>query len=252
MYTKIKTEKEINALRESGAMLASVLSTIEANIEESMTTKDIANVAKRELSKLGGQPAFLGYQGFPDVICTSVNEEIVHGIPSNTKVIKSGDIVSVDFGVSYKGMISDSALSVIIGNPKSKQHSRLVNATRDSLEATFEIIKGGVKVGDIGVAVQNVLEQAGLGIVRDLVGHGVGHELHEDPNIPNYGKKNTGAVLETGMTIAVEPMATLGQESVVTSADNWTISTRDGSLSAHFEHTILITEQGCEVLTERK
>lgn len=251
MQTRIKTPAEIDAMRTSGHMLATVLDVLKKQAKAGMTTKDLAEIAKQELRTLGGQPTFLGYQGFPDVLCVSVNDEVVHGIPSAKKVLKNGDILSMDFGVTYKGMITDAAISIVVGKGERKDYE-LVATTEAALEAAIDIMKPGVRVGDIGSAVQSVLDPAGYGIVRDLVGHGVGHALHEDPNIPNYGKAGTGLSLLAGMTVAVEPMATLGNHAVMTDADDWTIRTRDGSRSAHFEHTILITEQGSEVLTSLK
>lgn len=251
MNTRVKTEEEIASMRVSGQMLATVLSILCKTVDVGMSTKELADLAKKELSQIGGQPTFLGYQGFPDVLCVSVNDEVVHGIPSPRKILANGDVVSMDFGVTYKGMITDSAVTVIVGKPRAKD-LKLVESTRISLEAAIDIMKGGIRVGDIGNAVQKVLEPAGYGIVRDLVGHGVGHELHEEPNIPNYGKKETGFRLETGMTVAVEPMATLGKHAVKTDTDNWTIRTADGSRAAHFEHTILLTDNSAEVLTQLK
>jgi methionyl aminopeptidase len=247
MLTKVKTQQEIDWMRESGKMLATVLEKSCIYVREGMTTKHIADFAAAELKKLGGEPAFYGYYGFPDVICISVNDEVVHGIPGK-KMIKNGDIVSLDFGVKYNGMITDAARTVIVGQ-STKPIKVLVDTTKASLDAGIDVIKNGVQVGDISAAVQELLDGAGLGIVRDLVGHGVGHALHEDPNIPNYGKARTGHTLKAGMTIAVEPMATLGSFKVLTLEDGWTIVTRDGSLAAHFEDTILITETGAEVLT---
>ncbi len=247
MYTKVKTPAEISAMRESGRMLATVLTVLRERIAVGMTTKDLAVIAKDELRALGGQPAFLGYNGFPDVLCVSVNEEVVHGIPG-TRIIQTGDIVSMDFGVTYRGMITDAAISVVVGAADSTR-TKLVQITEASLLAGINQVRAGVHIGDIGHAVETVLKSANYGIVKDLVGHGVGHELHEDPNIPNYGKKGSGAVLEAGMTIAIEPMATLGKEAVYVGNDNWTILTRDDSLAAHFEHTVLITEDGAEILT---
>ncbi len=247
MYTKVKSLEEIEWMRESGRMLATVLEASIKHVKIGMTTKEVADFADVELKKLGGTPAFLGQYGFEDVMCISVNEEVVHGIPRHY-VIKDGDIVSLDFGVKYRGMITDAARSVIIG-AKSKAKQTLIDTTRTSLDAGIEVLKNGVHVGDISSAVQEVLESSGLGIVRDLVGHGVGHELHEEPNIPNYGQEGTGPILETGMTIAIEPMATLGSHKIFTNDDGWTISTRDGSLAAHFEDTVLITETGYEILT---
>jgi methionyl aminopeptidase len=179
-----------------------------------------------------------------------VNDEVVHGIPKADKIIQNGDIVGLDFGVNYKGMITDSAISVIAGTPRSQEHSKLLAYTERAMLEGIAAVHHRVRTGDIGAAVESVLKKPGYGIVRDLVGHGVGHEVHEDPNIPNYGRANTGPWLEKGMTIAIEPMATLGTERVVLDPDNWTIRTADGSWSAHFEHTVLITEDGAEILTQ--
>ncbi len=252
MTTRVKTATEILAIRESGRMLASILSKLEVMVEEGLSTKDLAVVAERELNVLGGSAPFLGYQGFPDVICISLNDEVVHGIPRPDKIIKAGDLVSLDFGVNYRGMITDSALTVIAGKTKNRQQEELVKYTDVALDNGISVVRDGVRTGDIGAAVEKVLKSKGYGIVRDLVGHGVGHMLHEDPNIPNYGRPNTGPWLKAGMTIAIEPMATLGDEKVVLEADGWTVRTRDHSLSAHFEHTVLITEEGYEILTLRE
>lgn len=247
MLTKVKTADEIQAMRQSGHMLATVLDILCLDTKPGITTKSLADIAAKELKKLGGEPAFLGYYGFPDVVCISVNDEVVHGIPGNY-VVKDGDIVSIDFGVTYKGMITDAARSVVAGSA-NKSKLKLLSDTKISLDAGIEQLHGGVRVGDISAAVQEVLDGSGLGIVRDLVGHGVGHNLHEEPNIPNYGRAGTGQILQSGMTIAIEPMATNGSHRVYTAADGWTVLTRDGSLAAHFEDTVLITDDGYEILT---
>lgn len=250
MNTKVKTASEIKLMRESGGMLASVLQHLRTQIRVDMSTKDLAIMAENELNSLGGKPAFLGYQGFPDVICISVNNEVVHGMPSATRIIQSGDIVSLDFGVSVGGMITDAAISVIVGHAKSPRHAELVRDTETSMLEGIAVVRDQVRTGDIGAAVQAVLDRGKYGIVRDLVGHGVGHYVHEDPNIPNYGRANTGPWLAGGMTIAIEPMATLGTDRVYVADDKWTILTADGSWAAHFEHTVLITEDGVETLTQ--
>lgn len=250
MYTRVKTSAEIEAMRESGRMLATVLDVLSKQVKPGISAKELSDMAGREVKALGGVSAFLGYQGFPEHICISVNDEVVHGIPRVETIIKDGDIVSLDYGVTYKGMITDSAISVIC-NPKSapKKVQDLVRYTEESLHAGLGAIKDGCYAGDIGHAVERVLNTHKYGIVRDLVGHGVGHAVHEDPNIPNSGRKGTGAKLVAGMTIAVEPMATLGTEAITIDADGWTIRTQDKSLAAHFEHTVLITDTGCEILT---
>jgi methionyl aminopeptidase len=249
MMTRIKTDKEIEAMRISGQMLAKVLEVLLLKIAAGMTTKELADMAAKELSSLGGKPAFLGYQGFPDVICISINDEVVHGIPNNHKVLLAGDIVGMDFGVIYNGMITDGAVSAIVDRPASARDKVLLDITKQSMMAGIGVLKHGVRIGDIGQAVEDVLKLHKLGIVRDLVGHGVGHQLHEDPNIPNYGLKGTGQILKAGMTIAIEPMATLGGEDIYIDSDQWTVKTRDRSRSAHFENTVLITNDGFEILT---
>lgn len=249
MMTQVKTATETLAMRESGRMLATILGILKPYVKPGVSTKDLAIMAERELKALGGSAPFLNYQGFPDVICISLNDEVVHGIPRPDRIIKTGDLVSLDFGVNYRGMITDSAVTLIAGSSKNKKHEELVRFTEESLQAGIAVVHDGVRTGDIGSAVQAVLSKRHYGIVRDLVGHGVGHELHEDPNIPNYGRPNTGPWLKEGMTIAIEPMATLGTERVVLEADQWTIRTLDHSMSAHFEHTVLITKDGAEVLT---
>ncbi|MDB5181537.1 MAG: Methionine aminopeptidase [Candidatus Saccharibacteria bacterium] len=250
MMTQVKTAAEIEAMRVSGKMLAAVLQHLKNQVQAGMSTKDLAIIAARELERLGGKPAFLGYQGFPDVICISVNEEVVHGIPSAGKILQAGDILGLDFGVVYNGMITDGAISVIVGKPKEQRHLELVRATETSMYEGIAAVRDHVRTGDIGAAVQTVLDKGKFGIVRDLVGHGVGHQLHEDPNVPNYGRPHTGPWLSKGMTIAIEPMATLGTDKVYVAPDQWTILTADKSMAAHFEHTVLITEDGAEILTE--
>ncbi len=249
MTTRVKTTDEIAAIRVSGQMLSAVLKAVTAAIKPGMSTMDLSKLADQELKKLGGQPAFLGYHDFPESLCVSVNDEVIHGIPYRDHIIKEGDIVSCDFGVVYKGMVTDAAVSVIVGQPKSAKDLELVNVTRKATQKGIEVIRGGVAIGDIGAAVQRVLEGSGFGIVREFVGHGVGHEIHEEPGIPNFGQKGQGFILQPGMTVAIEPMATIGHPDVYIADDGWTVKTRDGSRAAHFEHTVLVTEDGFEILT---
>jgi len=249
MFTRVKTASELVAMRESGAMLATVLDVLKQFTIAGMSTKEVADKARAELAALGGQPTFLGYQGYPDVICISVNDEVVHGIPRADHVLREGDIVGLDFGVTYRGMVTDSAITVVIGDWRNKREKQLVEGTRQALEIGIATLHDQVRVGDIGAAIEAELKRHRFGIVRDLVGHGVGHEMHEDPNIPNYGRAHTGPWLQAGMTIAIEPMATLGGDAVYVAPDNWTILTDDGSRAAHFEHTVLITADGAEIIT---
>lgn len=248
MFTRVKTTSEIESMREAGKMLATVLGVLAKRVEPGITENELADLAAKELKKLGGTPSFKGYSGFPDVICISVNDEVVHGIPSDRQ-LKEGDIASFDFGVTYKGMITDSATSMVVGQGETEAH-QLVSVTEQSLKAGLAVIHDGVKTGDIGAAIEPVLTMHKYGIVRELVGHGVGHSVHEEPDIPNYGKPGIGQELAKGMTVAIEPMATLGTERVVLDPDGWTVRTADGKKSAHFEHTVLITDSGCEVLTK--
>ena len=233
-------------------MLSIVLSAVSKKVVPGISTKELANIAATELKGLGGKPAFLGYLGFPDVICISVNDEVVHGIPSHTRILNEGDIVGLDFGVSYKGMLTDSAMSVIAGKPIDTKHQLLLDVTEQSLAAGINAVHDMVRVGDISNAVETYIEKRGkYGIPRELVGHGIGSNLWEEPNVPNYGKKGTGPWLSRSMTIAIEPMVTLGTHRVVTADDGWTVKTADGSWAAHFEHTVLILDEGAEILTER-
>lgn len=248
MLTKVKTQQEIDNIRVSGKMWGEVMGVLKKQTKAGMTTQDVADIAKKELEKLGGKPAFLGYQGFPDVICISINHEVVHGIPGS-KIIEDGDLVSLDYGVDYGGMITDGAITIGVGELSGSKR-KLLKGTEEALLAGVSAVKDGVKTGDIGAAVEKVMLSHGFGIVRDLVGHGVGHHVHEQPDIPNYGTAGTGKVLTKGMTIAIEPMSTLGHEDVIMESDGWTISTRDKSLSAHFEHTVLILENSFEIITQ--
>jgi len=249
MTTRVKSGAEIAAMRESGRLTAEILRIISTAVKPGMSTLDLARLADKELSRLKVKPAFLGYENFPSSLCVSVNDEVIHGIPRADHIIKDGDIVSLDFGVIYKDMITDAAISVIVGQPQTAKDLELVNVTRKALAKGIEIIQPGATIGDIGAAVQRVLEGSNLGILREFVGHGVGHQLHEEPGIPNYGQKGSGFVLETGMTVAIEPMATIGSHEIYIADDGWTVKTKDGSRAAHFEHTVLVTEDGYEVLT---
>lgn len=252
---RIKTPQEIEAIRISGKMLAAVLDLIGKKLEPGMTGVYIDQLARDELKRLGGKPAFLGVKGghgvpdFPAVICISVDDAVVHGIP-DAAPFKLGELIGFDFGVTYNGMITDAARTFIVGGqPRSSAEKELVELTKRSLDAGINAVKHGAKTGDIGYAVQSVLDTKNLGIVRELVGHGVGHDLHEEPEVPNYGKKDTGSMLKEGMTIAIEPMATLGAWRVYMDRDMWTVRTMDGSIAAHFEDTILVTRDGAEILT---
>ena len=242
----IKSDSEIQLMRASGKILGLVFKAIEPFVVAGSTTFEAAKVASVEVKKLGGEAAFLGYSGFPAVMCASTNDQVVHGLPTN-KVIKDGDIVSIDFGVKYQGFYTDAARSYLIGSDKNKK--KFVDVTKQSLDMAINKAIDGARIGDISATVQQLLESNNYGVVRDLIGHGVGRQLHEDPNIPNFGVAGTGPIIKAGMTLAIEPMSTMGDYKVFTADDGWAIMTKDGSLSAHFEDTILITKSGPEILT---
>jgi len=249
----IKTRKEIDFIRESCKIVAETLRLIKANVRVGVTTKELDQIAEDYILSNNAKAAFKGYsQGgssvdYPASICSSVNEEVVHGIPGN-RVLKNGDIISLDVGVSKNGYYGDAALSVAVGE-LSEEKKKLMEVTERSLYMGIEEAKAGNHVYDISYAVQSYVESNGFSIVRDLCGHGVGKYLHEDPSIPNFGKKGTGVKLKNGMTLAIEPMVNAGDYRVMTANDGWTVLTRDGSPSAHFEHTILISNNKAEILT---
>lgn len=243
-----KTDSEIAAMRESGRMLATILRLMKDTATAGMTPKDMSAIARKELQKLGGEPAFLGFHGYPDIICISVNNQVQHSIPSDIP-FKSGDVVNFDFGVRYQGMVTDAGITVCIDEALTPDSKRLIDGTERALYDGLRVIRAGARVGDISAAIERTLRKYKLGIVRELVGHGVGHELHEEPEIANYGHAGTGPILKTGMTIAVEPITTLGRPDIFQTRDGWTLLTQDGSWAAQFEHTVLVTSKGCEILT---
>ena len=246
-----KTPVEIQAMREGGKILAETLLWLkEEKVVSGMSTQDIDSYTREFFKKKGVEPVFLGYYGFTGVICTSINDAVIHGVPNDKTIIQEGDIVSLDCGLKHKGMIVDSALTFGVGEIPEPTRL-LLERTQKSLYKAIKALKNGATTGDLGYAVENYIDQFGYGIIRDYAGHGVGHSLHEDPTIPNYGVKGKGDTFITGMTIAIEPMITLGSEDVYIDADDeWTVYTDDGSLSAHFEHTVLVTENGAEILTQ--
>lgn len=248
---KPKTKDEIEAMRQGGKILAEVLLWLkEDKIKAGITTEAIDIYTREFFEKKKVKPVFLGYYGFPAAICISINDAVIHGVPNDKTVVKDGDIVSLDCGVLYNNMIVDSAISFGIGDI-TEEARLLLERTYKSLNKAIKVIKAGATTGDIGYAVESYIDQFGYGIIRDYAGHGVGHKLHEYPTIPNYGQAGSGDKLISGLTIAVEPMITLGSEDVFTDADDdWTVYTDDGSLAAHFEHTILVTDKGAEILTQ--
>lgn len=249
MFTRVKSAAEIENLRKSGRILAEILQGVREVVKPGVTGLDIDAFVASEAEGVKAKCAFAGYNGFPANICISNNDEVVHGIP-NDKPFEKGDVVTFDFGISFGGMITDSAFTMVVGEEPTGDKKRLIEATEDALYRGLEEIETGIKVGDIGSAIGTVLDDAGLGIVRDLVGHGVGHQVHEQPDIPNYGRAGRGPKLKKNMSLAIEPIATLGDYHVKIDDDGWTIRTVDGSLAAQFEHTILVLDDGCEILTK--
>ncbi len=244
---ELKTAQELEQMRRAGRVVAGLLEHVAGLIEPGVKTKTLDERARAYLKTQGAQPAFLGYRGFPATICISVNEEIVHGIPGERR-IREGDLVSVDAGAVVEGLYGDAAITVIVGQVPAPAR-RLVDATRQALEDGIAQARVGRRLSDISHAVQRRLEQAGLGVVREFVGHGIGRALHEEPPIPNFGPPNVGPRLRPGMVLAIEPMATLGGHELTILDDGWTAVTKDRSLAAHFEHTVAVTEQGPRVLT---
>ena len=246
---QLKSGREIDLMAMGGKILHATVETLTAAVRPGISTGELDEIAERFIrSHEGAVPAFKGLYGFPGSICTSVNSEIVHGIPSKKRVLKEGDIVSLDVGVGYKGYFTDSAVTVPVGKI-GPEAQRLLDVTKEALGAGIAAAKPGNHIGDIGAAVQAVVERAGYSVVRDLVGHGIGVEFHEDPQVPNYGKPKRREKLVPGLTLAIEPMVNVGGPATKTLADRWTIVTVDGTLSAHFEHTVAITESGARVLT---
>lgn len=246
---QLKSAREIDIMAQGGQILGATVEMLRASVRPGMSTGDLDKLAEDFIrSHEGATPAFKGLYGFPGSICASINSEIVHGIPSRKRMLKEGDLISIDVGVGYKGYFTDSATTVGVG-PISAEAQRLLDVTQEALAAGIAAAVIGNHVGDIGHAVQGVVEAAGFSVVRDLVGHGIGVEFHEEPQVPNYGKPKRREKLVPGLTIAIEPMVNIGGPATRTLGDKWTIVTLDGSLSAHFEHTIAVRPEGPLVLT---
>lgn len=244
-----KHPAELAKMRLAGKVVGETLSILIESVRAGMTTQQLDEIAEREIRARGGIPSFKGYRGFPASLCTSLNNEIVHGIPGSN-VIRDGDLVKIDCGAIVEGFHGDSAITVAIGDV-SPEASKLIDATERAMYAGIEQARAGNRIGDIGSAVQAVAEGEGFSVVREYVGHGIGRSLHEDPPIPNYGSRRKGMTLEDGLVIAIEPMVNVGSFETRLLPDGWTVITADGSLSAHFEHTVAITADGPEVLTAR-
>ena len=253
MAVIIKTKEQIDILRQGGKHLAEVVHKVSLKALPGVTTDELDTYAYDLIVSMGDKPAFLNYRpegapyAFPKTLCVSVNDEVVHGIPGG-RVLKEGDIVSIDCGINHGGLFTDHAVTVAVGDT-TKESYRLIEAATLSLEAGIEAIVPGARIGDISNAIEKVIKPYKFGIIKELSGHGVGVKIHEDPYIPNYGKAGTGILLKPGMVIAIEPMITAGKQSIIIANDGWTIKTKDSARSAHMEHTVLVTEDGAEILT---
>ncbi len=251
MAIKIKTDVEINLMRESGHILANVFKDLEDIVKPGVSTKELDKFVYDRIRKYNAKPSFKGYGNppFPASICSSVNDAVIHGVPKKDQILQDGDIIGIDIGVYYKGYHSDRAFTFMVGNV-SDEARNLIEKTQESFFNGIKTIKNGSHVGDISNAIQNTIESAGYSLVREFQGHGVGANLHEEPNVPNRGKKGTGAILKTNMVIAIEPMVNIGKPNIyIDDSDDWTVITMDGSLSAHYEHTVAVREDGFEILT---
>jgi methionyl aminopeptidase len=247
---EIKGEREISLMREAGRLAAGTLERVGPLLRAGMTTQEINDFVHADTLKLGARPAPLNYRGFPKSVCTSINEVVCHGIPSAKRVLKDGDIINVDVTHLYKGFHGDTSATFYIGKP-SAEAMKVVEVARKSLELGIAEVRPGARLGDIGAAIQEFAESHGCSVVRDFVGHGIGRTFHDEPQVKHYGERGTGIRLKAGMTFTIEPMVNIGDYEVDVLDDDWTAVTRDGSLSAQFEHTVLVTEDGAEILTAR-
>jgi methionyl aminopeptidase len=246
---EIKTAGEIGSMRKAARVVAEVLLQLKPLVKPGVSTAELDQFAERRVRELGAVPAFLGYRGYPATLCVSINEEIVHGIPSPKRFVKEGDIVSLDMGAVMDGFYGDAALTVAAGKI-SPEARRLMDVTSESLNRALAAVKAGARLGDVSHAVEKYATERGMSVVREFTGHGIGRRLHEEPSIPNFGRPGSGPVLKAGMTLAIEPMLCLGRADVIVKNDGWTAVSADGSLAAHYEHTVAVTEDGCEILTE--
>ncbi len=243
----LKSRDEIRIMREAGRIVAETLQLLVERLRPGLIEKELDEIVRTECRKRGVTPTFLGYYGYPATVCVSINDEIVHGIPGDRE-IQDGDIVSIDLGCTHKGFVADAAVTVGVGNV-SAEGQRLIEVTRESLRRGIAAARAGARIGEIGHAIQTYVEPQGFSVVREYVGHGVGRQMHEDPQVPNYGSPGSGPVLQAGMVIAIEPMVNTGDWRTKRDSDDWTVRTLDGGLSAHFEHTLAVTEGDPEVLT---
>jgi methionyl aminopeptidase len=244
----IKNKKEIGIMTEGGKILAKIMKELIGMVKPGITAKELDRAAEALVLKFGAKPSFKGYEGFPAALCVSINEELVHGLPSGKKV-KEGDIISLDLGIYYKGFHSDMAVTLPVGKVDSET-LRLIRVTKKALKIGIKKVRPGNTFGDVGNTIQRYIESQGFGVVRDLCGHGIGKDLHEEPQILNYGKRRTGAKIKKGMVLCLEPMVTVGGPQVAKNEDGYTFKTIDGSLSCHFEHEVAVTKDSCKVLTK--
>ena len=249
MAIQLRSAAELEKMYRAGLAVHEVLNAVRAQVRPGVTTMDLEEFAEDLIAKKPGRAAFKGYRGYPCVLCTSVNSEVVHGIPSPKRVLKEGDIVSVDFGLVVDGYYGDAAITVPVGAIDEKA-AQLLKTTEESLKAGIAVVRPGATLGDVGAAVQKVVEGQGFSVVRDFVGHGIGVQMHEDPQVPNFGEAGQGMKLKAGMVIAIEPMVNAGKPDVKVLDDGWTAVAADGSMSAHFEHTVAVTATGARILTE--
>ena len=245
---EIKTSREIEIMRAGGQILKEILGELSLQVKPGLTTWDLEIAARKLLNEKRVQPAFLGYRGYPATLCASINREVVHGIPSAQRILKAGDILKLDFGILYKGFYSDMALTIAVGSADAESQ-RLIDATKASLDNCIQAAHTGNRLGDICHAIQKTAEEAGFSVVREYTGHGIGRRLHESPQIPNFGLAGTGPRLRNGMVFALETMVNAGDWETKVLQDGWTVITADGKRSAHFEHTVLITDEGPDILT---
>lgn len=245
---ELKTKAEVDKMRKAGEIAGKALKGVGECIRAGISTKELDRIAEKLIRQAGAVPTFVGYLGYPASLCVSINDEVVHGMPSEKRIVKAGDIVSIDIGATYDGFVGDTAATFLV-EPVTEAARALVRVTEESLAAAIKMMRPGNRLGDIGAAIQNLAEAAGYGVVRDFVGHGIGRQMHESPAVPNYGTAGSGLRLEAGLVLAIEPMVTLGDYKVKTLKDGWTVVTEDGKLAAHFEHTVAITDNEPLVLT---
>ena len=246
---QLKNSAQISAMIEAGRITGEALLVAREHVREGVSTKELDTLIRGYIEKCGAKPSFLGYAGFPGSACISINDEVIHGIPSKTRILREGDIVKIDVGAFYKGFHGDSARTIAVGRV-SEEAERLMRVTRESFFAGAAAVKAGNRMGDVGNAIQTCVEKEDFSVVRRYIGHGVGHELHESPDVPNYGTAGRGTRLCAGMTLAIEPMVNVGTFEVKELSDGWTVKTMDGSLSAHYENTVALTSEGVLILTE--